>query len=527
MNPTKEMCRLALTTDYSNRRIARVLHVAPNTVRRCRTRLQELGLDWAQVRTLDDGTLILRLNPGKSRGRQFTEPDWSIVQRELATKGVTLEILWAEYASATPQPATMSYREFCRRYRRYRGRYGVVMRQQHKAGEKLFCDFAGKRPSWVDAAAGGVIVYDELFVACLGLSNYTYAEAIPSQSTADFIEAHVRAFEFLGGVTEFIVPDNLKAAVISRSKGEIRINPEFQLMAEHYDSCIDPARVGHPQDKAKVEIAVKLMTRMITAILRKRVFFSRADLNAAIREAVNSLNARPFRRAPEDSRLALFERLDRPALKPLPPTRYEHVEYHPEASVARDYHFRFDGSHYSVPHQHGGEKIEVRATQRVVEAWRNGVRVATHARSAIKGAFVTDRAHLKDDHRRWQDHVDNPAAWADGRGTAVRRVVQLTVESGYKPKQILGAMERLARRVGAQRFEAACAYALRINTVSFTSLKSILDTGLDRRSDGAAADGVLQTPPEHDNIRGADYYRGPPSEQRREPGADLDAGGPA
>jgi transposase len=379
------------------------------------------------------------------------------------------------------------------------------MRQVHRAGEKLFIDYSGKKLGIVDRSTGEVTEV-EIFVAVLGASNYTYAEATRSQKLPDFVASTVRTFEFLGCVPEVVVPDQLRSAVSGPDRYEPDINPTYLEMAQHYGVTVIPARPRKPKDKSKVEGGVLIVQRWIVAALRNRTFFGLGELNAAIRELVEKLNARPFKNL-DGCRRSAFEALDKPAMRPLPARRYEIAEWK-HAKVNIDYCVTYDHRHYSVPYALVGEGVEIRATASVVEVLHKGVRVASHARHyGPKGAASIADEHRPRAHReygKWPP--ERVVAWAESVGDHVGELASAIMarrthpETGYRA--CLGVI-RLADRYGRERVDAACARAVSIGSPSFKTVQSMLKSGLDRAS--------LFEPParaaiDHDNIRGASYF---------------------
>ncbi|MBM4408329.1 MAG: IS21 family transposase, partial [Chloroflexi bacterium] len=356
-------------------------------------RAQRAGLGWPLPDDFDDAQLEARLfaPPAAPRDPGRPVPDWPAVHRELRRPGVTLQLLWLEYKERHPDGYQHSW--FCGRYREWQGRLDLVMRQEHRAGEQLFVDFAGQTIPIVDPDSGAVW-QAQLFVAVLGASSYTYAEVFASQSLPDWIAGHVHAFAFFGGCPRLIVPDNLRSGVTKAHRYEPELNRTYEEMAAHYGAAVIPARAGKPRDKAKVEVGVQVAERWIAAALRDRTFFSLAEANAAIGDRLAWLNARPFRRLP-GSRLELFEALDRPALRPLPALAYEFATWR-TARVNIDYHVEVDRHWYSVPYQLVGQHCDIRVSAGVVEVLHRGRRVASHRRSGEGRRFTTlARAHAR------------------------------------------------------------------------------------------------------------------------------------
>ena len=505
MRKLREVLRLKFETALSNRRIARSCGVSRTSVAEYLLRFQEAGLSWPQTAELDDATLERELYPPAPvlPAAERTVPDWTHVHRELRRKGVTLTLLWHEYKAAHPEGFQYSW--FCDQYRAWAGKLDVVMRQEHRAGEKLFVDYAGQTVEVVDPRTGE-IREAQVFVAVLGASNYTYAEATWTQQLPDWIEAHVRAFEFLGSVPELIVPDNLRSGITKAHRYEPDVNPTYADLANHYGVAVLPARARRPRDKAKAEAGVLLVERWILAVLRDRTFFSLQELNREIARLLERLNARPFKKLP-GSRRELFDQLDRPALRPLPAQPYEFAEWK-KVLVNIDYHVEVDGHYYSVPYALVRKKLEARFSARTVECFHKGQRVASHPRSYLKGHHTTVAEHMPESHRQYAEWTpERLIGWAEKRGPATASVVRTIMQRRTHPQQgfraCLGIL-RLGKGFGDERLEAACRRALKLNACSYKSIDSILRQGLDRQA--LPEQQELELSLEHGNIRGSDYY---------------------
>jgi len=508
MRKLKEVLRL-VALGHTDRGIAQSLDVARSTVRRYRKRAEEVELLWPAASELGERELAARLFPGSgSTGGPRPLPDWAEVHRELSRNGVTLELLWLEYKAA--QVDGYQYSRFCDLYRQWRGTLDVVLRQAHGAGEKIFVDYAGHTASVVDPETGE-LREAQIFVAALGASNFTYAEATWTQSLADWTASHVRMFEYIGGVSRALVPDNLRAGVTRACRYDPDINPTYQDLAVHYGTTVLPARPGEPRDKAKVETAVQIVERWILAPLRNHTFFSLAELNGEIRRLLDALNDRPFQKL-EGTRRSLFEAVDRPALGPLPATRYEYAE-RKSARVNIDYHIQVEGHLYSVPHRLVRQQVEVRLTAQTIEIFHDGRRIAAHLRGYRKGAFTTEPSHRP---RAHAEHLEwTPSRiirWAEKSGPHTAAVVRHILEDRPHPEHgyraCLGVM-RLGKRYSTERLEAACHRALDIRGISYRSVASILKNGLDRLP--AEEQASLALPQNHENLRGSSYYRTLPS----------------
>jgi transposase len=418
-------------------------------------------------------------------------------------KHLTLQLLWEEYRAQTPEG--YRYSRFCELYQRWRRKQEVVLRQEHRAGEKLFVDYAG-RTIPVQNPATGEIREAQLFVAVLGASNYTYAEATWTQGLGDWIGSHIRAFEFLDGVTEIVVPDNLKSGVTKSCRYEPGVNLTYEEMAHHYGVAVVPARPRKPRDKAKVEAGVLLVERWILAALCKRSFFSLGEVNEAIAALLARWNERPFRKR-DGSRRTLYETLDRPALKPLPAERYQYGEWK-RARVNIDYHVECDHHWYSVPYTLTQQEVEIRATASTVEVFHKGIRVASHARSSTPRRHTTIHEHRPKAHQQHLEWTPSRIVeWSVKIGPATAQVVDRILASNRHPEQgfrsCLGVI-RLGDKYPHARVEAAARRAVALQVCSYQSLKAILENHLDGQASEVPSD--PQPPIDHPNLRGPDYY---------------------
>jgi transposase len=488
----------------SNRQIGASLSVSKTTIRNCLRRAAAAGLVWPLPDELTDAMLEARLYPPppSTPGDQRPQPDWPAIHRELKRPGVTLLLLWQEHRAAHPEG--FSYSRFCERYTRWKGRLSPTMRQTHVAGEKLFVDYAGTAIDIVDAATGEVHAC-QLFVAALGASSFTYAEATRTQTLVDWIGSHVRAFNFFGSVPGLVVSDNLKSGITKACFYEPAVNRTYASMAEHYGTAILPARPRKPRDKAKVESAVLIATRWIIAKLRNRTFFTLAELNEAIRICVDDLNNSNSRHL-GTSRRALFEDVERPAMKPLPAEPFEYAEWK-QCRAGLDYHVEIHKHYYSVPSTLLKEKLWARITARTVELFHNGRRVASHVRSSSNRQHTTVAEHMPSAHRRYADFTpESLKRRAAEIGASTTALIEIILRERTHPEQGFRAcvgIVGLAKSYGPERLEAACARALEIGARSYTSVKSILETKRDRTRPEATTDGPAIV---HDNIRGPSYF---------------------
>ena len=505
MRKIKEVLRLRFEQDLSHRSIATSCGISITTARGYIVRAKAAGISWPLAEDVDDGALEALLfglpKPSEAnRGRL----DWPATHLELRKKGVTLQLLWQEYRECYPEG--FGYSRYCELYRAWAKTLSVTMRFVHKAGEKLFVDYAGLTMEVVSAKTGEVKSV-QVFVASQGASNYTFAEATWTQGLGDWIGSHVRMVEYFGGVNEIVVPDNCKTAVTLAHRYEPEVNRTYTDWAQHYGCAVIPTRSLKPRDKAKVEGAVLGIERRVIAPLRNRTFFSIEELNRALREQLDAYNNRPFQKL-EGSRQSLFAKLDKPALKPLPQTRYELAEWK-RATVHIDYHIEVDKHRYSVPYQLVSKKVDVRSTQTTVEVFCKGKRVAGHLRSPRPGGFTTQNEHMPKHHREYADWTpERLIRWAAKTGEDTAALIEVILASRPHPQQgfrtCLGIM-RLAKRYGDARLEAACSRALYIKSYSYKSVESILKNGLDQRELPQAP--AQQLAIDHSNVRGADYYQ--------------------
>jgi len=505
MRTTREILRLKWQCGRSNRQIAQSCGLARSTVAECLRRATDAGLRWPLPPDLDDGTLEIRCYPPPDRTTTARPtPEWSELHAELRRPGVTLQLLWQEYKAA--HPAGYQYSQFCVHYRAWAARLDVCLRQEHRAGEKLFVDYAGQ-PAYLTDPATGARTAVPLFVAVLGASSYTYAEASLAADLPAWIAAHIHTFEYFHGVPACVIPDNHKGAVLKPDRYEPDLNPTYADLASHYGTAILPARVKRPRDKAKAEVGVQLAERWILAALRNRTFFALAELNAAIWELLARLNARRFRKLPT-SRAALFATVDKPALQALPATRYVFAEWK-RATVNIDYHVDVDRHYYSVPYQLVRQTVEIRLTATTVEVLHQGQRVAAHLRSYVMGTFTTEPAHRPKAHQAYLEWTPSRLIrWAEQTGPSTAALVAAILASRPHPEQgyrsCLGLL-RLGKQYPAARLEAACARALACHATSYKSVQSILRTGLDQQPLDAPR---AARPVTHPHLRGAGYYTG-------------------
>jgi len=506
MRKIREILRLKYECNLTDRQIAKSCFVARSTVANYLSRTKLAGLKWPVPENLSDTdiyNLMYRSRSNRTVNKR-NMPQMEYIHNELKKKGVTLQLLWYEYKQNNPGGYQFSY--FCELYQNWAKKLDIALRQRHNAGEKLFIDYAGHTVSVHDPETGK-ITNAQIFIAVLGASNYTFAEATPSQALPYWIKSHIHAFEFFKGVPQILVPDNLKSGITHPSRYEPDVNPTYNDMALHYGTAVVPARPGKPKDKAKAENAVKFAESWIMAALRNHTFFSFAELNKAIAQKLTELNNKKFQKL-DTTRREMFEKIDKPALKPLPVAGYEYAEWK-KARINIDYHIEFDRHYYSVPYQLRKEQVDIRFTDTIVEVLFKNKRVASHLRNYKKGAFTTYREHMPKSHQQYLEWTPSRIIkWAGKNGPETAQLVMGIMDSRRHPEQgfraCLGVM-RLGKRYSNERLEKACERAIAIKSYSYKSVESILKKGLDKVPLQKEPDPT--NPIDHFNIRGTQYYR--------------------
>jgi transposase len=505
MRKFKEVLRLKYEHGLTNRKIAKSCAMSHVTVGKYLTLAENAGITWPLPDDIDDGQLEQRLYRKVPRpdSQQPVMPQMEYLFKELKRKHVTLQLLWYEYKQDYPEGYQYSY--FCELYQKWRKGLDISLRQEHLAGEKLFIDYAGQTVPIIDPGTGKIGLAAQVFIATLGASNYSYAEATASQTLPDWIKSHIRALEFFGGVPQILVPDNLKSGVTHPCRYEPDVNPTYTDLANHYGTTVIPARPGKPKDKAKVESSVLIVERWILAALRNHRFFSLAELNKAICEKLTIFNQRPLQKM-KASRQHLFETIDKPALSPLPAHRYEFAQWK-KVTVNIDYHVEVDHHYYSVPYQLRGKKLDVSSTATTVTVFNKNRRVASHLKSHRKYHYTTLPEHMPKAHQKYLEWTPSRIInWAGKTGPCTQHLVTEIMQRKKHPEQgfrsCLGVM-RLGKRYSPQRLEKACERAVAIGAYTFKNVESILKNGLDRQPLMPQAKGRRIS---HPNIRGSRYY---------------------
>lgn len=506
MKKLQDILRLKYGCAMSHRQIAKSLSISPSTVSHYLNRAAQLGIThWPLEACWTDKALASAFQGTQVQPKRYAEPNWPQLHQELKHKTMTLQLLWTEYADQHPD-GHYSYNHFCRLYKAWRQCQQPSMRQVHVAGEKLFVDYCGPTIGVVDPDTGE-LHRAQVFVAVLGASNYTYAEATWTQGLEDWVMSHARCFTYLGGVPEVVVPDNLKSAVSKACRYEPDLNPTYHQLALHYDTAVVPARPYKPKDKAKAEVAVQVVERWIIAVLRHETFFSLKQLNQRIGELLAHLNRRPFKKLP-GSRLSAFEALDKPALKPLPQQPYTYTQVK-TVRVHLDYHVELDKHYYSVPHALVKKSLEAHLSGELVTLYHQGERVAVHPRAHRQGGHTTEPNHMPPAHQKHREWTpERFERWAGAIGKHTKALVsqwlaqRTHVEQSYRA--CLGLLN-LAKTYTPARLEAACERALHSGIHRFAGIRNILAKGLDSQPlPSPQRDRLGEL--EHHNIRGSGYY---------------------
>lgn len=509
MNDIKEVLRLKYHNQLSSRKIRDITGISKSTVNEYIALFEQSGLELQVALSLRQEQLEQKLFPKAPTLHPIASkplPDFAYIHQELKQKGVTRELLWQQYREEHPDGYGIT--QFKEHYNRYARTLNPSMRQIHYAGDKLFVDFSGLTLSYVDSHTGEV-KKAQIFVAVLGASGYTFAHACESQNTEDFITCHNHAFRFYGGVPNSVVPDNLKAAVITHTKAKLVLNVSYADMARHYGVAIEPARPYHPKDKSKVEAGVKGIQRWILARLRNHTFFSVDEINEAFSPLLDLYNQKIIKRLGK-SREQMFAEIDKEALHPLPANTYTYRE-HKRRKVACNYHIDLDGYEYSVPHAHLGKEVDVWFSKTKVSIAYRGETLAVHPRLRGRERFSTHLEHMPKAHeyiyQQW-----NPGRilnWAQSIGPSTVSLMQTLMKERGHPAQGFKtciAILNFSKTYGNEALEMASHKALEINLRRVASMESMLKHKTYHPSKEESANNQLYNA--HDNLRGADYYQG-------------------
>jgi transposase len=510
MKKIRELLRLKSTTAMSDRQIARALNISRPLVGKYWEGFIGSELSLAQIEEMPDSVLVSAIEksprePSERYRELFEKFPYFVI--ELRRPGVTLQLLWEEYKEENKDG--FQYSQFCNHFRLWRDSSDVRMHINHKAGDKMFVDYAGNKLSYTDRNTGKEVVV-ETFVAVLGASGLTYVEASMSQEKQEWIRSNERAFHYFGGSTDAVVPDNLLSAVSRADRYEPDINPDYAEFAEHYHTVIIPARVREARDKALVENAVRLSYQRIYARLRNRVFFSLNELNEAIAELLEKHNTTPFQRLPM-SRRELFERTEASTLHPLPRERFP-MKTTVWATVQFNYHveLREDFHYYSVPHylytKEPKTKVKLVFDERIVAIYYDNVRIAQHRRDRGPKKYSTLPEHMPDRHRAYAEwSPERLENWAKSIGSEVAQVIRNVLASRKHPEQaykVCMGILSLAKKHSDERLNRICKRANQFGTSSLKTIQNMIK--LDQEEE--IQQQLFPHISDHENIRGSEYY---------------------
>ncbi len=508
MTKLHAILRLKYAAKLSHRDIAKSLNISPGTVANYVKKASELGLNqWSIPEDKQQAPFLkTKLKRFSTRKKCYPVPDWLSIHQELKQhKHLTLQLVFEELLEKFGEPY-YSYSHFCRGYRQWLGTQQLSMRQAHKGGEKLFVDYCGPTIT-ITCPTTQETRTAQVFVAVLGASNYTYAEATYTQQLEDWCMSHARCFEFLGGVPDIVVPDNLKSAVSKTCRYEPDINPTYHQLAEYFNVAVIPARPYKPKDKSKAEVGVKIVERWIMARLRHQTFHSLAQLNNEIAKLLEVMNNKVMKQY-QQSRRALFETLDKPALKPLPEKSYQYTQIK-TVRVHIDYHVDIDKHYYSVPYQWVKKKLRAQITNQLVQLYHEDTLIAQHPRSNRVGGHTTQIHHMPKAHQKQHNQSPiNLRSWALSIGENTHQMVELWLSRKRHPEQAYRAclgLLSLAKTYSKQRLEQACYRAITMQITTLKSIKNILKKGLDKQPLPIEKTEPIN-PVQHHNIRGTDYY---------------------
>ena len=501
MRKLREILRLRLHAGLSIRQVRNSLRISIGAIQKISTLAEQTGINWEQVCQMNDTELARHFYPkADTRSSSRLElPDWSEVHQELRHENMTKYLLWEEYTQKYPN-RSYSYAQYCHLYGKWQKKQRRSMRQVHKAGDMLFVDYAGQTVPIISGTTGE-IRKAQIFVAVLGASNYTFAEATLSQTLPDWLNSHARALSFFGGVPRLIVPDNLKSGVTKPCRYDPDLNPSYQQLASHYGCAIMPARPRKPQDKSKAEVGVQVIERWILARLRHHSFFSLAELNQCIKALLESVNNRPFKQF-KGCRREWFESIDKPALMTLPRELYCYTDVK-QVKLNIDYHVQYNEHLYSAPHHLVGERLELHASDNLITLYFHNQRVASHVRKHHRG-MTTVPEHMPVQHEKHQNWSRARLLnWAKDIGEHTSQWVVCLLDSKAHEQQAYRAclgLLNLTRDYPASRINGACAVANQHNLYRLKQVKAILKSNQDKLLNDDEPTPAL--PQIHENIRG-------------------------
>lgn len=505
----KEILRLKYEAKLSNRKIARALNISHSVVNDYTKEFSNLGKKYEGITSLSDNEILSLIKANKPATSKYPLPDFAKVHLELRSKIMTLALLHEEYIDSCPNKQGYGYTWFCNEHKAYAKKINPSMRLVHKAGEKTFIDFSGKTVDIINPK-NGVITKAEIFVAVLPASGYPFVKAIASQKKRDFIDAHCDMFEYFGGVSELLVPDNLKSGVTKADNYDPDINTDYAVMARYYGTAVMPARGYKPKDKAKVEQAVKLVQRWVLARLRNYTFYSIAELNIEIKRLMPLYLDKVMKHLGK-SRRELYETLDKPALLPLPITRYEYKEFK-LLKVSKDYHIQLEHNFYSIPYQLIGKKVEVWFSAKIVTITYEGKELAVHPKLLHKGAYSTQHEHMASSHQKYLEWSPGKIMnWGMTIGSETAKLFKNVMDNRPHPEMgfrtclgIIGTYKKYQTQgFSEEHLEIISTVAISKHYYKVAQVRDLLKSYKPVENDESAS---LLALCNHDNVRGADYF---------------------
>lgn len=498
----RKVLELHFNENLSQEKIGYALSISRSAARDYLMRYRALGVPWSEGSELSDNELEALLFPRVGNSRK-PQPDWKYIHKEMKRKGATLAVLYEEFLDTHPD--AISYSQCCRRYKEYAQKLPASSRNTYQAGQQIMVDYAGHTVDVVDQETGEQRSV-QIFIGILPCSGYTYAEATWDQKKVSWISSHVRMFNFFGGTTSYLIPDNLKSAVTKAGWNDLVLNRTYEDLADHYGMLIEPTRPAKPKDKAPAENAVKHVERRILFCLRNHTFFGLSELNAKIYELLEKLNQKETKRMPI-GRKRLFDELEKHELKGLPDKPYEYAEFKTQL-VKQDYTVNIDNHAYSVPYQYIRQKVEVKITEHKISVYHNNNCIASHPKSSVIFGQTFNSLHMPENHKaikQWSPERLLDVAGFIGKETlafieslkptAMTEVVRY--KSGTK-------LQKMVSEYGNKKLNQACLYAVESKICNLKQVENLLKNKFFKLINDVVQvdDGVS----EHENIRGNNYY---------------------
>lgn len=511
MKKIKEVVRLHYEAGMSYRQIAQALNMSRPTVTKIITKWEETDYSFSKIKDLPDSTVEEYFYRAKSHSSKASDlkkefPQYAI---ELKRKGVTLQLFWEEYIKENPDGLKST--QFNLHFQKWKENEKISLHIDHKAGDKMYVDYAGHRMVLTDYKTGETMPV-EVFVAILPASQLTYVEASESQNQESFMRSNERAIRYFGGVPSAIVPDNLKSGVIKPSIYEPELNALFSDFAEHYRCSVVPARSRKPKDKAHVENAVKIVYRRIFAPLRNRTFSTLKELNLAIAEKLEEYNNKKLTNMAV-SRRELFNLVEKSELRSLPREQYPLQYFQPDTLVNFNYHVELkkDKHYYNVSYIHRRKRVKLIYDERSVSIYHDNIRIAQHFRDPSPHRYSTRDDHMPPNHRFVNDWNPDKLKWLAGNvGEDTKRVITHILDSRKHPEQVykscLGILNQV-KKYDSTALNLACRHAWNKDQSNYRTVIKELEKIQYKAEHDFDSQQLTLLPNDHRNIRGAEYYR--------------------